>query len=121
MWKTQIDYVVLLIVLIVYWFLIAVGMSFLVQDEFIASSGIGVNTTYTVLETKDINFSSIDAPTENTISKWKTSIGFLFGNKLSTTLDMPPILNFLIGFMNWISVILIAICIYKIGNPISSA
>ncbi len=114
-------YIVLLIVLIVYWFLIAVGMGFLVQDEFISSGGIGVNTTYTALETEGINFSSIDAPTENSISKWKTSMGFLFGNRLSTQLDMPPILNFIISFINWLSVILIAICIYKIGNPISSA
>ncbi len=115
-------YITILTVIIFYWVIVGIGMSFLVQDKFMITPTDTINESgFTTIETGGMNLTSIDSPDTNSISKWKTAIRFLFGFSLSSNIEAPATINFIISFINWLSIIMIIICIYKIGNPISSA
>ncbi len=58
-------YIIILMSIIIYWFLILLGMGFLVQDDFISSGSVNANSSYSLLETSDINFSSSDLHQSN--------------------------------------------------------
>lgn len=113
-------YIILLMIIIVYWFLVSTGIGFLLEDELIFSQDISGQANFT-LNTSGINMTSADVPTEQSISKWKTGLRFLFGFKMPISLQIPIFLRSLIAFINWFILILTIICLYKIGNPISSA
>lgn len=108
-------------VIIVYWFLIGIGTSLIVQDNLLFSENLEGGSNYSALETSAINYSSFDSPESNTLSKWKTALSFLFGFKLPETLGAPAFLRGVIAFINWFVLLLTVICLYKIGNPLSSA
>ncbi len=113
-------YITILMAIIVWWFLVAMGLGFLSQDEFINSNQLDGNTSFDTIGTEGMNFTSLDFPEQNSISKWKTAISFLFGFNLGTNLDIPVAVAVIITFINWFSVLLSIVCIYKIGNPLSS-
>jgi len=111
-------YIVILLGIMMYGFLLSIGMPLLLQDEFLTNADYNSNNTYDV-NSDDLNFSTSElSETPGTVNKLKTAFNYLFSigvNESST--NLPLILQNIISFINWLVLILGIICTYKILWP----
>lgn len=109
----------LLLLIIIFWFIEGTVFSLLGSDKVLASA-------YTDQQNFSINenLTSNYFNTSDDLSPEASSGGFLamsfrlFTFRLPSSL-FPVGLGFIISFINWVAVLMLVICIYRIANPLS--
>lgn len=106
------SYVKILIGIICFWFFLSLTLSYIGNDFIIDG-----NTTYSTINRSAFNISS-SQDYEPTRTNFLDMLFRMFTFSISTAL-IPASLNIFISFLNWILLLLLIICVYRIANPLS--
>jgi len=107
-------------VIIVYYFLLGVGLTLLLQDVLLVSATGEGNTTYSLLNTTDINMTSDEMIGEGkTLKTFPNTLKIMFAFSTPKIAGLPSTLVAFISFINWFLLIIFGISVYRIINPLS--
>lgn len=112
-------WIVIIIVIVVYWFLVVMGLNFLLQDEFILSAGAEGNTSFSVFNTTDINMTTDELTEQTSLRSFPSALKVMFGFRTPIPAAIPATLASILSFINWFLVILLGISVYRIINPLA--
>lgn len=116
-------YITILIVITVYWFLLGLGLSFLIQDEFIIASAFEGNTSYNLIDEDDINMTAMVYNSEDiegtTLRTFPSVLKMMFGFRTPIPQGIPSIFAVLLSFTNWFALIFFGIAVYRVANPLA--
>lgn len=109
--------IIILILIIFYWFVLSTVLTYMFQDEFLSSALIEGNETYDI----EINttFMNITSGQPSGVGQ-STPISFLSMTGRIFTMRIPFIdsqINFIISFINWLMILVLAIVIYRLVSP----
>lgn len=110
-------YHIILVLIALFWFTEGIVLGYISQD--IALQEISTNLTYntSTYNTTTQFFNSTDSDEGNKASFLRSTLG-MFVYRLDENL-FPPALDGTIKFINWILVLLLIICVYRIANPLA--
>ena len=113
-------YIVILLMAIFWWFLVGMGMNFLLLDDvLLTNAGLSGSANYTALNTDTINFSAETIGEDTGISNIKTGLKFLFGFRITENVfEVPNLIRDILSFMNWLILIITLISVLKVVNII---
>jgi len=111
-------YLSLLVSCLVFWAVIAFGLSSLAADDTFSGRDYGnsmFESEFNVNMTTDSNtelnvYSFFNSPLVSTL------IG-LFGFRLNVVFSMPPALSYFISILNYVLLVIVAFCLYRLVNP----
>lgn len=109
-------YITITIVIIIYFFLISLGLNLLLQDDFILAEGMEGNTSFNIPDTSDINMTTDELSEQTTLRTFPSILSIMFGFRTPIPNGLPQTLVVIISFMNWFLIILLGISAYKIIN-----
>lgn len=113
-------WIVIIIVIVSYWFLIGIGLNFLLQDEFILSVGAEGDTSFFIPNTTNVNMTTDELIEGRTsLRTFTSSLKVMFGFRTPIPSAIPQTLVVILSFTNWFMVILLGISIYRIINPLA--
>lgn len=112
-------WIVIIIVIVSYWFLIGMGLNYLIQDEFILSAGSEGNSSFIVPDTSNINMTTDELTETTSLRSFPTALKVMFSFRTPIPLAIPQVLTVILSFINWFLVILLGISIYRVINPLA--
>lgn len=110
-------YITIVIVIIVYWFLLGMGLNFLLKDTLLVSAEMGSN--YSMINISNVNMTTDELTDEVSLKSFPSALKIMFGFRTPEINGLPSILTFIISFINWFLVIMMGISIYRIINPLA--
>lgn len=113
-------WIVIIIVIIVYWFLIGMGLNFLLQDPFITSEGIVGNTSFNIPNTENVNMTQLQNPEQTTLRTFPNTLKIMFGFRTPIPAAIPQTLAGILSFLNWFLIVIFGIAVYRIVNPLAA-
>jgi hypothetical protein len=115
-------YVAVLSMIIIFWFLLGTGLSFIAQDESLREiSDENYSSFNQYANIDEFNSSSQDSGDTSTGSAIGSSLAIMFGFRVpSSAGGMPQGIAIFLSFINWFLFVLAIVCVYKIVNPLSS-
>ena len=112
-------YITILIVIVVYWFLLGIGLSLLIQDEFIMAQAVEGNTSYNLFNVSDVNMTTDDIGEQTTLRTFPSVLKMMFGFRTPIPQGIPSIIAVLLSFINWFALIFFGIAVYRVINPLA--
>lgn len=112
-------YITIIIVIMTYWFVLALGLNLLLQDEFIIAEGISGNTTLLLPDAANINMSTENFSETTSLRNWIEPLRIMFTFRNPIPNALPSTVKWILTIVNWALVIFGIIAVYRIANPVS--
>ena len=112
-------WIVIVIVIIAYYFLLGIGLNFLLQDPFITSAeGVG-NKSFS-FDATDVNMTVLNLEDQTTLRSFPNALQIMFGFRTPLPTAIPQTVTSILSFLNWFLLIIFGIAVYRLVNPIAA-
>lgn len=113
--------ITIIFTVVFYWFLLGVGLNFLLLDTLVTATGAGTNQTYSTFNTTGLNMTTTESTPETTsLKSFPDTLKMMFAFKTPTAIGIPKIIGTIISFMNWVLVIFFGLSVYRLINPFAT-
>lgn len=106
--------------IIIYWFLLGMGLNFLLQDTLVVAESSNANQSYSLMNTSTINMTTTGGtPEKPSLKSFINTLKMMFAFSTPEVAGLPSAVTFVISFVNWFLMVFFGIAVYRVANPLS--
>ncbi len=113
--------IVIVMVILVYWFLLGIGINLLLQDELIVSANVG-NNSLNKFDATNLNMTTLNPSNDGnpTLKTFVSTLKIMFGFSTPIAIGIPSLVAQIISFTNWFLFLIGGLAVYRLANPFAA-